>query len=38
MFLIFSISRFKYLKDYIDISIKKKKKIGHIQFHEQREI
>lgn len=40
MFLIFSISRFKYLKDYIDISIKKKKKNWsyRIQFHEQREI
>lgn len=39
MFLIFSISRFKYLKDYIDISIKKKKNWSYrIQFHEQREI
>lgn len=34
MFLIFSISRFKYSKDYIDISIKKKeKKIGHMAFN-----
>lgn len=38
MFLIFSISRFKYLKDYIDISIKKKNWSYRIQFHEQREI
>lgn len=37
MFLIFSISRFKYLKDYIDISIKKKKNWSY-RIQKQREI